>query len=230
MTTAETLEDYQREEIATAFGGSAVINQYASSEGAPFITQDINGELVVNTDTGLFEFVRPGTEEPAGPGELAEMLLTSFTTHAYPLIRYRIGDTVELPRTPRHSRIWDMPVVERILGRREDILYTPERGFVGRLDPVFKKSPSTLIESQIIQTGPTAFTLRVVPDWEAGYHLSQLDGIKEELKHRLGNVEISVEETDALQRGVNGKLRAVVGLSSASSETPPYRVRQNLRL
>jgi len=212
MTTAETLEDYQRTEIAEAFGGAPVINQYASSEGAPFITQDTRGAMVVNTDTGLFEFVRPGTDIPALPGEVAEMLLTSFTTHAYPLIRYRIGDTVKLPAKPRLSSDWQMPVVEQLLGRQEDILYTPERGFVGRLDPVFKKSPSTIIESQIVQTAPMAITLRVVPDPAAGYHPDQLQGVMDELRLRLGQVEITIDEVTSLPRGASGKLRAVIGL------------------
>ncbi len=212
MTTAETLEDHQRDEISRAFGGCPVINQYASSEGAPFITQDTNGEMVVNTDTGIFEFVRPGTDEPAAPGELAEMLLTSFTTHAHPLIRYRIGDSVVLPSAPRHSRVWDMPVVENILGRQEDVLFTPERGYVGRLDPVFKKSPSTIVESQIVQTAPMAITLRVVPDRSHGYHPDQLIGIMDELRQRLGDIAIKIEEVEALPRGANGKLRAVIGL------------------
>lgn len=224
MTTAETLEPYQRAAIAEAFGGCPVVNQYASSEGAPFITQDEHDDMVVNTDSGVFEFVRPGTEEPAAPGELAEMLVTSFTTHAYPLIRYRIGDTVLLPETPRQARSWAMPVVEQVLGRQEDILYTPARGYVGRLDPVFKKSPSTVVESQIVQTAPMAVTLRVVPDRAAGYTEADLAPVLKELRARLGEVEITVEEHAALPRGRNGKLRAVIGLSrtteAASQATP----------
>ena len=219
MTTAETLESYQRNEISTAFGGCPVVNQYASSEGAPFITQDPDGELVINTDSGVFEFVKPGTNTPASPGTLAEMLVTSFTTHAYPLIRYRIGDTVLLPQKPRRSRHWDMPVVEQILGRQEDILWTPERGYVGRLDPVFKKSPSTIIESQIVQTGPMNIALKVVPDKESAFDKAQLDGIKEELRNRLGAVEIDVEICDSLPRGTNGKLRAVIGLPGLAPQS-----------
>ncbi|MFO3796154.1 MAG: phenylacetate--CoA ligase family protein [Anaerolineales bacterium] len=218
MTTAETLEEYQRSEIERAFGGCPVINQYASSEGAPFITQDTNGEMVVNTDTGIFEFVRPGTDVPAGPGEIAEMLVTSFTTHAYPLIRYRIGDTVLLPQESKRSRVWDMPVVEKVLGRQEDILYTPDRGYVGRLDPVFKKAPSTIVECQIVHVEPRKVLLKVVPDRAADYHISQLDIVKEEIRLRLGDVVVSVEECDALPRGVNGKLRAVVGLRDADQD------------
>lgn len=219
MTTAETLEPYQREEIREAFGGCAVINQYASSEGAPFITEDPQGELVVNTDTGVFEFVRPGSDEPAQPGELAEMLVTSFTTHAYPLIRYRIGDTALLPSVPRRSRVWDMPVVEGVLGRQEDILYTPERGYISSLNKVFAEAPNTITESQIVQRGPTDFLLRVVPRG-AEFGVQDLDGAIRELRKRVGQVEVSVEVMDRLPRGANGKLRAVIGMSDHRQTVP----------
>lgn len=214
MTTAETLEDHQRAEISDAFGGCRVANQYASSEGAPFITEDEYGDLVVNTDTGVFEYVKPGTDEIAADGELAELLVTSFTTHAYPLIRYRIGDAVLLPEKPRLARSWGMPIVERIVGRQEDILFTSERGYVGRLDPIFKKSPSTIVESQIVQTAQDAITLRVVPDLDAGYDDSHLEGVLHEIRARLGNVTITIEKHGRLPRGANGKFRAVIGLGN----------------
>src|SRR5690606_23504378 len=50
-TTAETLYDYQREEIERAFKAN-VFNQYASSEGAPFITECRHGQLHLNLDSG----------------------------------------------------------------------------------------------------------------------------------------------------------------------------------
>lgn len=210
MTTAETLEDYQRAEIKQAFGGCAIGNQYASSEGAPFITEDRAGDLVINTDTGVFEFVRPGTDIPAQPGEIGEMLVTSFTTHAYPLIRYRIGDTVELTE-PKLAATMAMPTVKQIMGRQEDILFTPEKGFVGRLDTVFKAAPPTLVETQIVQTGPMTMDLNVVPDKDR-FAPEHLDGILFEMRQRLGDVAIIVNYYDSLPRGKNGKLRAVIGM------------------
>ena len=218
MTTAETLEDYQREEIARAFGGCRVINQYASSEGAPFITEDEHGDLVVNIDTGVFEFVKPGTNEPAQGGDIAEMIVTSFTTHAYPLIRYRVGDTVLLPEKPRLARSWQMPVVERIIGRQEDIIYTPFRGYSGNLNKVFASSPSTIIESQIVQTSETSITLRVVVAKKMGFSASDLDTAIKELRERLGPVSVDIEYYEKLPRGSNGKLRAVIGLQRFREE------------
>ncbi|MEW4449569.1 hypothetical protein [Qipengyuania sp. JC766] len=207
MTTAETLEDFQREEITCAFPGSRIGNQYASSEGAPFVTEDEFGELILNTDTGLIE-TADGSPE-------GEMLVTSFTTHAFPLIRYRIGDTIAF-EPGRLARSMAMPVVKAITGRQEDLIVSPDRGPVGRLDPVFKKMPSTIVESQIEQVSESRVALRVVPDMTAGYRRDQLASVIDELEARLGRMEIEVQEVDTLERGANGKLRAVKGIAMRS--------------
>lgn len=213
MTTAETLEDYQRSEISLAFGGCSVINQYASSEGAPFITQDLNGEMVVNIDTGIFEFVKPGTDIIAKPGEIAEMLVTSFTTHGTPLIRYRIGDTVQLTVDEKFSNCWNMPIVSKVLGRQEDVLYTKERGFIPSLNKVFSVAPLTIKEAQIVQVDIDLVEFRIVIDKTRNFEMKDLDRPIKELRDRLGNIEIRVKLVERLERGANGKLRAVVGSS-----------------
>lgn len=211
MTTAETLEGFQREEMQRAFPGAAIANQYASSEGAPFVTEDEYGDLVINTDTGVIE-TADGSDE-------GEMLVTSFTTHAFPLIRYRIGDRIAL-ESGRLARSMAMPVARAITGRQEDLIVSPDRGPVGRLDPVFKKMPSTIVESQIVQTAPDTVALKVVPDWAAGYTRVQVDGVVAELRARLGAMRIEVEECETLERSANGKLRAVVGLSMRELARP----------
>lgn len=215
MCTGETLEDYQRDVIKTAFPGSIVLNQYASAEGAPFITQDIKGNLVVNTDSGVFEFFRPGTMEPAKPGEIAELVVTSFTTHAFPLIRYRIGDTVRL--SDQCSKDCPMPIVSGIYGRRDDLVYTKYRGWVGRLSPAIKAGPETIREAQVQQLSDNAFVLRIVPS--ASFRRADADIIINELKNRLGPVDINIELHErGLSRGPNGKLRSVIGLPRHSRE------------
>lgn len=211
VTTAETLEDFQRLEITKAFGHCPVINQYASSEGAPFITENEFGEMVVNIDTGIFEFVKPGTDIPAERGEIAEMLVTSFTTHGTPLIRYRIGDSVELMDDVCLSKSWAMPKVRRVVGRQEDILYTKERGFIPSLNKVFSTAPKSIKEAQIVQVSLDLIELRIVLDSSQEFHEDDLEGPIRELLSRVGNVDIKVEIKKNLERGPNGKLRAVVG-------------------
>lgn len=87
FTTSETLLPHHREMISQAFS-CPVRDQYASSEGAPFITECECGRLHYNITTGVIE------EYHTDMG--TEMLVTSFQSHGTPLIRYRIGDLWEL--------------------------------------------------------------------------------------------------------------------------------------
>jgi phenylacetate-CoA ligase len=208
VTTAETLEQFQAEAISQTFGGCPVLSQYASSEGAPFITENGAGEHVLNIDTGVFEILDPKSGEPLKGAGVGELVVTSFTTHAYPLIRYKIGDLVEVEEDGRAVN-WPMPKVARVLGRQEDIVFTSFRGFVGRLDPVFKKCPTTIVASQIVQQADDDFIIRIVPD-KARFTWDDLRGLEEELRQRVGPVSVRIEICNELPRGANGKLRAVV--------------------
>lgn len=67
MTTAETLEDFQREVICEAFQ-CPVKTQYGSSEGAPLACEDEDGEIAVLPQTGIIEIVKPGTAETCCAG------------------------------------------------------------------------------------------------------------------------------------------------------------------
>jgi phenylacetate-CoA ligase len=209
MTTAETLEDFQRETISEAFG-CPVKNQYGSSEGAPIACEDEAGQIALFPCSGIIEIVKPGSDEPVKDGEEGEMLVTCFHTHAYPLIRYRIGDTGILDGYTRLRP--GFRCLARISGRQEDYVVSPERGPVGRLDPVFKKSPSSIVETQIVQTAPDTLQVRYVPD-PATFRDGDISVVRKELQLRVGNMKIDfVAHEGALPRGANGKLRAVVGL------------------
>jgi phenylacetate-CoA ligase len=51
-------------------------------------------------DQFLAELVHPTTGEPVAPGHEGELVLTTLTTEAYPLIRYRTGDITVLREAP----------------------------------------------------------------------------------------------------------------------------------
>ena len=131
-TTAETLFDYQREVIEKAFS-CKVYNQYASSEGAPWIVECNKGNYHLWTDTGCFEFInkKPIDEKIS----IAELVVTSFQAMKTPLIRYRIGDFVTIYENKTECSCGSQfPIIKSIIGRQDDILYTLEKGYVGRLD------------------------------------------------------------------------------------------------
>jgi phenylacetate-CoA ligase len=56
--------------------------------------------LHLSEDQFLAEIVHPVTGEPVPPGQEGELILTTLTTEAYPLIRYRTGDITVLHETP----------------------------------------------------------------------------------------------------------------------------------
>jgi len=207
--TAETVLPHQRAAIEEAFQ-CHVYNQYASSDGAPFISECSQGRLHVHLDSGVIEFVQPdGT--PARPGEPGEMVVTSFTTHVTPLFRLAIGDiAVPSANGERCECGLAFPVVETVLGRVEDILFTPDRGYVGRMDTTFKALPNSVVEAQIVQTAPDRIVLRLVPD-ESRYRPEHAEKIVSEMRKRLGDVvHIEVQLLKAVPRGASGKMRAVV--------------------
>lgn len=66
------------------------------------------------------EIVDPVTGEPKGPGEPGELVLTTLTTMAYPLIRFRTGDRTRLLTEPCPCGRTFVRM-EEVAGRTDDI-------------------------------------------------------------------------------------------------------------
>lgn len=121
FTTSEPFFQYQKEKIQTFFNCIAP-DQYASSEGAPFIYECPFGQLHYDMYSGIFEKIS-GTNE---------VLVTSFTTHKMPLIRYKIGDSIEFDDSKKSCSCGSkMPLIKKIIGRSMSFVYSRERGKVG---------------------------------------------------------------------------------------------------
>jgi phenylacetate-CoA ligase len=75
----------------------------------------------VAEDHFLPEVVDPGTLEPVAPGAIGELVLTSLTKEAMPILRYRTRDLTTLDREPcRCGRT--LVRIGRIVGRSDDML------------------------------------------------------------------------------------------------------------
>lgn len=77
--------------------------------------------LHIAEDHFLAEVIDPLTLEPLGVGERGELVITTLTKQAYPVVRYRTGDLTTLDDSPcecgrTHVRMW------RVLGRVDDML------------------------------------------------------------------------------------------------------------
>lgn len=121
---AEPWTDAMRSEIERKLGITAV-NVYGLSEVmGPGVAQecaDAKSGMHIWEDHFLPEIIDPVTGDPLPPGATGELVLTTLTKEAVPLIRYRTRDLTSLDYTPcicgrTHARI------TRILGRSDDML------------------------------------------------------------------------------------------------------------
>ncbi len=75
----------------------------------------------VNEDHFLVEVVDPQTGERVGDGELGELVFTTLTKEALPLLRYRTGDLAAVTREPcACGRTFAR--MSRVVGRTDDML------------------------------------------------------------------------------------------------------------
>ena len=87
---------------------------------------------------------------------------------------------------------------------------------IGRLDPVFK-GDLPIREAQIIQESLTEIRVRYVP--APGFDSAAERTIIEELRARLGMVEVVLEPVQDVPRGPNGKFKAVINNISTIKRT-----------
>lgn len=201
LTTSETLLPYQRQTIEQAFG-CPVRNQYASSEGAPFVVECACGNLHYLWYTGIIE------SYPTAQG--TEMLVTGFDTRGTPLIRYRIGDMWE-PSGDTCPCGSCFPVVRRVEGRAVDYLVSPRYGKVSlaHLADVIKGLPSSVVNTQYVQKEPTVIHIRMVVD-RALFTAEDQRRIVEEMAYRFGDdMRFDIEIVDHIEREPSGKYRLI---------------------
>ncbi len=216
ITTAETLLDIYRDTIEEVFN-TKVIDQYASSEGAPVIAQCRYGKMHMFVESGIIEFLdlkKKDEDNIIDRKTVAkEGVVTSFANWKVPLIRYRIGDTflVEDIKTFKKCKCGvDMPYVIKILGRINDIVYTPDRGYISiATELIFKHLYGKNIKSaQIIQKTPKDFVFKIVP--EANFSELDIKSIIKKSKQVLGNVNVKIDLVNHIPIYGAGKYRAVI--------------------
>jgi len=204
VTSAETLFDEQRAIIESVFG-VPVFDQYGAAEMCVSIGQCKAGNYHVYSDYGCLEFIREDGSD-ALPGEEAELVCTGYINGVMPLIRYRIGDRGVLS-AKRCACGSPFPVLEKLAGRMDDVILTPEGNRIGRLSPVLKGFP--VREVQYLQKAVDKLEVLIVKD--AFYNNNTEADVLKEIRKRVGgSMDIHIEYVSAIPRGRGGKLRSVI--------------------
>lgn len=185
--------------------GCKLVDQYASSEGAPFILECTKGNLHIHPLTGIFEVV----DEDMQPAEDGELLVTSFTTHGTPLVRYRVGDRIKLASPNKQCDCGSFfPLVDKIEGRSTDYVLSPTHGKVN-LGNISNSTKDVIgiIQFQVIQQELNHVKVLVVATTD--FTLAEKNKFKRSLTERFGNqIAIDLQIVDEIKK------RKVVNLDS----------------
>lgn len=199
--TSETLTPNGRELLERVFN-CKVYNQYASSEGAPFVTECKNQVLHIELASGIFEEY----------DETGEVLVTSFTTYGTPLIRYRIGDCMVFTEDIKCNCGLRGPIVQEIQGRRLDYLYTPSGAKInaGNVANLLKNVPNAIIRAQFRQMRINKITVLLEVD-PLLYSAQVEHVIRKEFLHKFGeNMEVEICVVPEIPREKSGKFRMII--------------------
>jgi phenylacetate-CoA ligase len=166
----------------------------------------------VNEDHFLVEVVDPESGTPLPEGEVGELVFSTLTKEALPLLRYRTGDLASLTREPCPcGRTFAR--MSRVLGRTDDMLII--RGvnvFPSEIEAVVLEHSALGGQYAIVVDRRRALAgLEVRCELHAGGDRTAVAGeLRARLHERLRlRVEVTVLEPGGLPRQVTGKARRV---------------------
>ncbi len=141
------------------------------------------------------------------------MLVTSFTTHGTPLVRYRIGDSITLADNSKKCACGSIfPLVERIDGRTNDYILSPTHGKVN-LGNISNSTKDTrgIVCFQLIQDKIDHLEIRIVAskDFDKKQEMNFISSLRE----RIGNeIVLDIRYVKAIEKEKSGKFRIVKNL------------------
>ena len=184
--------------------GPGVANECVETKDGPTVWEDHFYPEIVNPDTG----------EPVPDGELGELVFTSLTKEALPIIRYRTRDLTRLlPGTARTMRR-----MEKITGRSDDMMIV--RGvnvFPTQIEELILKQAALAPHYQCILTreGPLdALTVAVECSPGHAHDSSDVQSAADQLAHEIKvyigtTARIEVRPNGGVERSA-GKAKRVV--------------------
>lgn len=206
ISNAEPLYAHHRDAISKAFQ-CPVYDTYGLSENVCAASECLHGTLHLWPEVGVTEILSDDADISLTAGETGRLVCTGFLNETMPLIRYEIGDRGFLLSESVCDCKRNMPILGRIEGRQDDIIFTHDGRRIGRLDPVFK-ADLPIREAQIIQEDLDNLRVLYVP--VSGFSNLDLSVLSERLHDRLGNINIQFQEVEQIPRTSNGKFRAVI--------------------
>ncbi|MGV1097963.1 phenylacetate--CoA ligase family protein [Thiovibrio sp. JS02] len=174
--------------------------------------------LHINEDHFLVEVINPDTLEPVAPGEVGELVITTLTKEAFPVIRYRTRDLTRLIEEPCACGR-TLRRMQRVMGRTDDMLIVKGVNvYPSQIENVLFEIEGTKPHYQIVveKEGRLDKITVLVEVVEAIFfdemkkQGAMIDTIKRKLASELGiGVDVKLVEEKTLERS-EGKAKRIV--------------------
>ena len=219
---AEPWSEAMRKEIQDKLKIIATDNYGLSEVMGPGVAGECierNG-LHINEDHFLVEIIDPNTLEPVAPGEIGELVITTLTKEAFPVIRFRTRDLTRLMPEPCPCGRKFMRM-QRVMGRTDDMLIIKGVNvFPSQIEAVLFDIEGTEPHYQLVVDRKGALdTIAVHVEVSESIFFDEMKKqneliglIKRRLASELGiGVEVKLVEKKTLERS-DGKAKRVIDL------------------
>jgi phenylacetate-CoA ligase len=180
----------------------------------PGVAMECEGKdgLHIWADHFLPEVINPDTGETLEEGEEGELVLTTLTKEALPMIRYRTGDIVKINYSECPYCKRTMPRISKIKGRIDDMLII--RGvnvFPSQIETVLTKIPEVSPYYQLVVSREK--------------YLDKLE-VRVEITEKAFSDEI--KKLEELEKKIQRAIEGVIGLSVSVKLVEPKSIERSM--
>jgi len=214
LTYGELLTPSMRDYIENTFH-APIFDHYATTEFGVVAWECPEGGYHVTEDSVYAEVVDSEGNEISN-GEKGKMVLTGLVNTATPLVRYKIGDVVELADDSCSCKT-SFKRINRIRGREEDIFLNAdgEPIFPDQLIDIIAPVEEILFFKLVAEN--EQYQIKYVPN--AGFEEDVLEKIVRELKSKLSLEPLELVKIEDIPQSEGGKIRVIENNQSQSGKS-----------
>ncbi|MCZ2222890.1 MAG: hypothetical protein LC122_04590 [Chitinophagales bacterium] len=205
ITSSEKLSPEMREMFTKAYH-CKTFDGWSGVEACALVSECEHGSLHISPDVGIIELLDDDMN-PVPAGKPGNVYCTGFLNYDQPLIRYAIGDSM-IMSNKKCSCGREMPVIEEIIGRVEDVVIGNDGREMVRFHGIFVNL-ATVSQAQVIQEKLGELLIKIVP---VGVKVSEEEKqiMRNRVVSQLGDIKIYFEEMKEIPLTANGKFKAVI--------------------
>lgn len=214
VTSSETLRTDQRATINRVFGEGKVFDNYGSREMYIGAECKAHQGYHLHSEVLIVEVVDQNGV-PCPPGVAGRVLLTDLSNHAFPFIRYEIGDIATMSEAETCSCGVTLPRIRGVEGRIADMVVLKDRILTPPNFTIIFSDMRGVASYQIRQDSIDELQLLIVPDVD--YVPAQGEYILGSIRTMVGGqATVSLKIVEDIPVPESGKRRYIV--SSISND------------